>query len=60
MTPWVFLVAPKLHKHVQKKAAHHDQTSNNDDRHEISSFGALVGLSPHFVDHHSETVLKKS
>jgi hypothetical protein len=39
----MFLVAPELHKHVQKKAAHRDQTCKNDDRHEILSFGALVG-----------------
>jgi hypothetical protein len=42
MTPWVFLVAPKLHKHVQKKAAHDEQTCKNDDRHETLPFGALV------------------
>jgi hypothetical protein len=60
MTPWVFFVAPKLRKHVQKKTAHREQTCKNDDRHETVSFGAPVGLSPHSLDHHSETVLKKS
>jgi hypothetical protein len=60
MTPWVFLVAPKLHKHVKKKTARGEPPCKNDDRHEIVSFGALVGLSPHFVDQHSETVVKKS
>jgi hypothetical protein len=37
-----------------------DQTCNNDDRDEILSFGALVRLSPHCVDHHSEATVKKS
>jgi hypothetical protein len=60
MAPWVFLIAPELHKHVQKKAAHHEQTHKNNNRHETLSFGALAGSSPHFVDHHSETVVKKS
>jgi len=60
MASWIFLVAPELHKHLQKKTAHRDQTCQNDDRHEILSFGALVGLSPHCKDHHSETTVKKS
>ncbi len=58
--PGCFWVAPELHKHVKKKAAHCDQTCKNDDRHETLPFGALVGLSPHCVDHHSETTVKKS
>jgi hypothetical protein len=56
----MFLIAPELHQYVKKKAAHRDQTCQNDDRHEVLSFGALVGLSPHSVDHHSETTVKKS
>jgi hypothetical protein len=43
-----------------EKSAHRDQTCKNDDRHEILSFGALVGLSSHCEDHHSETTVKKS
>jgi hypothetical protein len=56
----MFLVSPERHQHVQEKTARHDQTCKNDDRREILSLGALVGLSPHSVDHHSETVVKKS
>jgi hypothetical protein len=32
----------------------------NDDRHEIVFFGPPLRLSPHSVDHHSQTVVKKS
>ena len=60
MASWLFLVATELHKHVQKKSAHRDQTCKNDDRHEILSFGEMVGLSSHCEDHHSETTVKKS
>jgi hypothetical protein len=56
----MFLIAPELHQYVKKKAAHHDQNCKNDDRHGILSFGALVGLSPHGVDYHSQTTVKKS
>jgi hypothetical protein len=36
----MFLIAPELHQYVKKKAAHQDQTCQNDDRHEVLSFGA--------------------
>jgi hypothetical protein len=60
MTSWTFLVAPELHQYVKKKTAHRDQACKNDDGHEILSFGVPVDRSPHFVNHHSETVLRKS
>jgi hypothetical protein len=56
----MLLVSPELHQHVQEKTAHHDQTCKSDDRHEVLPVCALVGLSAHSVDHHSETVVKKS
>jgi hypothetical protein len=58
--PGVLDVSGSRRNCTSTKPAHRDQTRKNDDRHEILSFGALVGLSPHYIDHHSETTVKKS
>jgi hypothetical protein len=56
----MFLIAPELHKHVQKKAHTATKPAKTTTAMKSCPSARWWGLSPHCADHHSETTVKKS